>query len=211
MKYKMIVFDCDGTLVDASHMITLLYEGYQKAYPKRKRLPYEYFVPCYFMSTQETTEYLKIEKQNEEEFNDICFGKEENHLDNIKVFPHIKEVILKLKAQDIVLGIATSRNEKLWNMARNQIGDEAFLAFRYIATNDKVENNKPASDSLCYLSKESGISMRDILFVGDSINDALCAKNARCDFAFAKWGMISKTDIPKKYELNNPLDLLELI
>ncbi|MFR2740946.1 MAG: hypothetical protein ACLTDX_16445 [[Clostridium] innocuum] len=48
--YKMVVFDCDGTLVDSAIMIAMLYEGYRKMYPNRSFLPYEHFIPCYFQS-----------------------------------------------------------------------------------------------------------------------------------------------------------------
>ena len=38
--YKMIVFDCDGTLLDSSAMIAMIQKGYGSMFPQRKKQPY---------------------------------------------------------------------------------------------------------------------------------------------------------------------------
>ena len=84
--YKMVVFDCDGTLVDSAVMISMLYEGYRKMYPNRKPLPYEHFIPCYFQTDQENCVYLQIPPTDRERFEDICFHQHEKGIDNVKPF-----------------------------------------------------------------------------------------------------------------------------
>ena len=50
--YKMIVFDCDGTLLDSSAMIAMIQKGYSSMFPQRKKQPYAFFIPCYYMSEE---------------------------------------------------------------------------------------------------------------------------------------------------------------
>ena len=54
--YKMIVFDCDGTLLDSSAMIAMIQKGYGSMFPQRKKQPYAFFIPCYYMSDEESVE-----------------------------------------------------------------------------------------------------------------------------------------------------------
>lgn len=53
--------------------------------------------------------------------------------------------------------------------------------------------------------------MSEILYVGDSLQDALCAKSAKCDFALARWGMVLEQEIPAKYKLENPKDIMNIL
>ena len=47
--YKMIVFDCVGTLLDSSAMIAMIQKGYSSMFPQRKKQPYAFFIPCYYI------------------------------------------------------------------------------------------------------------------------------------------------------------------
>lgn len=209
--YKLIVFDCDGTLVDASIMISLLHHGYHIMYPQREKLPYEYFIPCYFYTDKETRKYLHVDEEDKEQFIRTCFGENGEAMDQVLAFDGIEEVILTLKKKGFILAVNTSRSQETWGMIRKQISEEAFEAFRYQATNDVIDHVKPAPDSLYYISKQSGIDMKDILFIGDSMSDALCAQHAHCDFAYAKWGEVRPQKVPCKYVLDSPYELLDLV
>ncbi|MBS6374326.1 MAG: HAD hydrolase-like protein [Erysipelotrichaceae bacterium] len=209
--YQMVVWDCDGTLVNASRMIDCLYEGYHRMYPDRPHKPRSEFVCCYYFTDRETRDYLNIAPSEEEIFHHICFGENSEAMDSVQAFDHIVEVILKLKELGIRQGVNTSRNHLMWNEAIKQLGKEAHEALDTVVTQEEIKHPKPAPDSLEYLMDITGLAAEDILFVGDSINDALCAESVHVPFAYAKWGEVLPQHIPCRYVLQNPLEILQII
>lgn len=209
--YKMIVFDCDGTLVDSSIMIQKLYEGYQKMYPNRPLLPYEHFVPCYFQTDRENLAYLHIPPEDKDAFETICFHEQESEVQEIKAFPGIDELLTGLLHLGYETGIATSRSYEIFCELKTQLCAEAFEGFSCIGVQEVVSHTKPAPDVLYYIMEKTGYKKEELLFVGDSINDAQCAQRCGVDFAWAVWGRVGKESLPCKYKVEKPLQLLDLL
>lgn len=209
--YKAIVFDCDGTIIDSSIMIELIHNGYHKMYPEREKLPYEHFIKCYFSTTDEIHQYLRIEEENKNLFHDICFGENKHIILNVKPFEKICDVIKTIKEHGYIVGVNTSRKKETWAEMGNQIGSEVFSVFDYVVTSDMLENPKPDPESLFLFEKLSNISLKETLYIGDSIFDATCAISANCDFALANWGIVDAAKIKANYTLDTPMKLLQLL
>ncbi|MDF9825894.1 phosphoglycolate phosphatase [Breznakia sp. PF5-3] len=209
--YKAIVFDCDGTLVNSSVMIELIYHGYHKLYPKREKLPYEHFIQCYFSTADEIHQYLHIEDKNKAKFHQYCFGEHEKTLKNVKAFDGISETIHILKKHGYILGVNTSRRRDGWEEVESQIGNSTFLQFEYIITSDILKHPKPNPESLYTFCDITKITMNNVLYIGDSKVDADCAAAANCDFALANWGVVQNLDLPAKYILDTPYDVLKIL
>lgn len=210
--YSVVVFDCDGTLVDCSRMIVLLKEGYHRMYPKRPKLSYKDFIPCYYMSNHQIKTYLHISKEEEQSFHDICFGRQREKMHDVKAFEGIKKVWEELYQSHIRIGINTSRNYLTFSEIKNQMGHTfAYIDQQLIITLEDIKEPKPSPESLLLLQKRAGCSMSEILYVGDSLLDALCAEAAGCDFAAARWGMVQEQKMPLTYDLLEPKDLLHIL
>lgn len=209
--YKAIIFDCDGTLLDTKIMIQLLYEGYQKFYPKRHKKTYEDFIPCYFFTNMQTKEYLQIPDDEYQAFIHTCFGDEDHLMKMTKPFVGIKEMILELSKRNFILGINTSRIHEHMDSVQNQLTQEVYNKFDYIITSQDVKHPKPAPDSMYKIQELCKCDMSEILYIGDSDNDALCAKAAGCDFALAGWGLVDKNPPNAKYVLTKVEDILTIL
>lgn len=88
---------------------------------------------------------------------------------------------------------------------------QIFSAFSSIGTQDVVKHTKPAPDVLYYIMEQTNLTAQELLFIGDSINDALCAKAAGVDFAWAKWGVVSEEELPYTYCLYDPQDVYNIL
>jgi len=58
--------------------------------------------------------------------------------------------------------------------------------------------------------KATGAKAEEMLYIGDSVYDAMCAKAAGVDFALATWGT-SDMGIGAKYRPESLMELLEMI
>ena len=130
---------------------------------------------------------------------------------NASLYEGIYPVMCKLHQAGMLVGINTSRRS-------NELGDlhayirEPFLDLcSLIVTCDKVQHPKPAPDSMLYYCQQTGLSPKEVLFVGDSEFDAGCAKAAGCDFALATWGCFYPEKIEATYKPSAALDLLSIV
>lgn len=62
---------------------------------------------------------------------------------------------------------------------------------------EEISAHKPAPDGIYYISEKIGISLSDILYVGDSVTDLKTAQNAGVDFAAVCTGAVSKEEFAK--------------
>lgn len=210
--YTVIAFDCDGTLVDCSQMIGLLEKGYHKVYPNRTKLSYEDFIPCYYMTSKQMKKYLHVCKEDEQKLHDLSFGKHGEMLKDSAVFEGMIEVWETLHHRKIRIGINTSRTYQTFLEIKRQMRETFdYIERELIITQDDIQNPKPSPESLLLLQKRADCPMSEILYVGDSLQDALCAQAAGCDFALAVWGMVMEQDIPARYRVDHPKDLLKII
>lgn len=209
--YRAIIFDCDGTLLDAKIMIQLLYDGYRKFYPQRPPKAYEEFICCYYFTNVQTQKYLDISDEEYEAFIRFSFGDEDEIMNTTKIFAGIADVTRELDARGIVLGINTSRIPEHMVAVREQLTPSVYDRFRIIVTSKDVRHPKPAPDSMECIAKQLSMDMKDIVYIGDSDSVAACAEAAGCDFALAGWGLVGE-HVPKAdVFLREPADILKLL
>lgn len=188
MKLRCIVFDVDGTLVDNSAFCRSMETLFRKRYPEYP-LPKDFFIEHNANTRQQNAALLGMEF---EKFNALM---EENHaampseVIQKSVWPGMCAALKKLRRQGYVLGLNTSRSDALLQRGYRQ-HPEIFTLFEpaCVVTASRVEHLKPAPDSLLYLCETCGLSMDEMLYIGDAMQDAGCARAAGVPFAWAAWG-----------------------
>lgn len=204
MKYKAVVFDNDGTLLDGYKAVGRMFRVYKEINPATT-LEESDFEVCYFMTPEKTWNYLGLSGTDIDYFMDNAIR---SHLP--LPFEGIDKMLKGLKECKLMLGINTSRVQEGWQRAIKSLGEETVALFDIIITSDQVENAKPAPDSMLLFYEKTNLQASEVLFVGDSIFDAQCAAAAGCDFALAAWGFHQEQDYGEKYRFNSPEEVLEL-
>ena len=207
--YRAVVFDLDGTAVDSRYNIDALQMTCQEMLGRSATD--EELKLTYGMTAANAMRYLGVADDQIEPF---VRRWEQNIMalcQNASLYEGIYPVMCKLHQAGMLVGINTSRRS-------NELGDlhayirEPFLDLcSLIVTCDKVQHPKPAPDSMLYYCQQTGLSPKEVLFVGDSEFDAGCAKAAGCDFALATWGCFSPEKIEATYKPSAPLDLLSIV
>lgn len=107
--------------------------------------------------------------------------------------PGLLEVLQRLSDQ-LPLAVATNRGNSMTEILEH-FGLSRF--FSTVVTSRDVENPKPHPDMLLLAVERLGISVSDLLFVGDSIYDRAAAESAGMQFA------AYKTDIDAPLQLTS--------
>lgn len=205
--YKAIVFDVDGTVVDTRFIMDAVRDAYRDV--RHSDLSEEI---CDVMYGSPASHAQKLMGLNDEEF--AVYGKQfmsylPKYLPNQKLFDGIRECMEQCRELGLIVAINTSRTVAGAEEAASML-EWNFAEFcDHVIGCDLVKNPKPAPDSLLYLGKLCGLTMDEVLFVGDTEFDSGCAANAGADFAVATWGC--KIHLPATYYPKHPLELVDII
>lgn len=204
MRYKHIVFDIDGTLIDTEYAVLHSLQDTLIAVTGINR------------EINELTFALGIPGKNAlkklnvpENSISLILGHWEkcmsNYSNTVCVFQGISELLDALVQYGCELGIVTSKTREEFKQ-----DFEPFDISKYFTTiicaDDTVEH-KPDPDPLFKYMEVSNANNKELIYIGDSVYDWECAKSAKVDFALAGWGSLSR-EIMADYYLEKPDDLL---
>ncbi len=204
-KYKHIVFDVDGTLVNTESAIVYSLQETLLAV-MGKEIPLVELTFALGITGEDALKRLEID--------DIPAAMEiwvknlRKYTDMVVVFQGITELLDQLSKQGYELGIITSRT-------KDEFGDDLERAgvlelFTTIVCADDTTEHKPTPAPLFKYMELTGADCSQILYIGDSEYDSGCAEGAGVDFALAGWGCHNR-DIKAKYCLDEPEGLLAVL
>ena len=203
-KYKHILFDIDGTLIDTEEAILQsLQDTVREMLHKdigRHELKFALGIPG-------SVALRKLGITNTERANDRWNEHLLKYRSRIRLFDGIPELLNSLNMNGYKLGIVTSktRNEYAADFAA------PFALSGYFSTVICVEDAprpKPFPDPLLTYLNTARINAEDAVYIGDTVYDSQCAKNAGLDFGLAAWGNAGAQEIPANYLFKTPADVL---
>lgn len=194
MNYKTMIFDFDYTLGDSTAGIVLSANyALEKlgVAPKDK----EQIKKTVGLTLKNT--YAELASDTDEEKAALFqkyFREKANDVmtANTELLPFTLDVLKKLKKEDYKVGIVTTKLH-----CRIQEILEKFQATKYvdmIIGAEDVAVEKPNPEGLLYMIDAMGVAKREVLYIGDSLIDALTAQNAKVDFAGVTTGTTSKEE-----------------
>ena len=204
-KYKHIIFDIDGTLIDTEEAIL------QSLQDTVREILHEDIEKCdlkFALGIPGGIALRKLGITDIERANDRWNEHLLKYKSRIRLFDGIPELLSSLKTNGCKLGIVTSktRNEYAADFAA-----PFFALSDYFGTVICVEDAarpKPYPDPLLTYLNTAHIHAGDAVYIGDTVYDSQCAKNAGLDFGLAAWGNAEAQEIPANYLFKTPADVL---
>ena len=193
---KLIVFDCDGTLVDSQHMILEAMvlacdvHGLEKpeAEAVRRVVGLSLFNAVQTMMPQHGDDLIeRVVASYRDAFQDL-------RLQNIEepLYPGTKEVLKGLEDRGYLLGVATGKSGRgLRNTLKNHD-----IAHHFITTQTADGNpSKPHPEMLEKAIAEAGADANNTIMVGDTSFDVDMSKNAGVKALGVAWGYHPKNEL----------------
>lgn len=190
-KLKLVVFDCDGTLVDSQHSIVAcmesawrafglpiapaaasvrrvvglpLVEGIALLHPDGSGNDHATLADCYKQA------FLSLRER----------GPEDEPL-----FPGVREAVEELNRAGILMGVATGKGRRGLSVTLSRHGLMEFFVTRQTADDAP---GKPHPGMLLQAMAEAGAMAEETVMVGDTTFDMMMARNARVAAIGAAWG-----------------------
>lgn len=210
MKYKYILFDLDGTLIDTNRLIL---ESFKHTYKTHLGLDVpEEEILKYFGEPLIVTLRRYSEAQADEMFKTYIAFNEDKHDSSVALCGDIGGLLEALKGLGCILAVVTSKRGKI---ARQ--GLELFDISKYfdvIVTLEDTELHKPNPAPAIKALELLNAKPEEALMVGDSIFDIHCAHGAGVKAVLVKWSAADGhqgDDIAADYVVNETCELVELI
>lgn len=216
MKYKGVIFDLDGTLLNsiedlAESMNTVLKKS---NFPTHKASEYENYIGSGILnlvqkalpeSHRDSDNCMKYFHMMFEEYSKNCTNK-------TAPYEGIAELLDKLEANYIKMGILSNKADKLTKKAVQVLLPN--WNFECVEGLTSEEHKKPNPIKALHISKKMGIDPNEIIFVGDSGVDMETANNAGMYAVGVLWGFRSKEELISTGAnkiISHPLELLNIL
>lgn len=213
MKYKAIIFDLDGTLINslediADAMNKILIDN---NYPTHIYESYNYFIGNGLHKL--VSRALPEDKQNEI---DRCYEAMmthygENCIQKTKPYDGIQDLLEQLNSQNIPVSVLSNKSDALTKRITKAIFPECFEPIMGLTSE---ELKKPNPSTAIQISKELNCNPSEIIFVGDSGIDMQTATQAGMYAVGVSWGYRTKEELLSegaKFILNEPSDLMKFL
>jgi phosphoglycolate phosphatase-like HAD superfamily hydrolase len=141
--------------------------------------------------------------------------------DSLALYPGVKEMLVKLKADGYLLSIVTSKmHDTIFEGCRIGCAGElekmgiADLFSKVIGL-ENVQKPKPDPECIRLALSGTNINPGNTLVVGDTAADIDAARAAGCVSCRAVWGIteseVEPLNTPADYTANNPIDILRFV
>lgn len=205
-KYKCIIFDLDGTMLDTEEMNLIPLQKLIKE-ELGKDLEYDDLLKYRAYAGKKTLKLLGF-KDIEKSYAKWVKSVNE-YKDGAKLYDGFHEVIKSLDENGILCGISSSKMKEQYEIDFFKTGLQGYMKSVVLA--EDTDNHKPHPEPLLKAVEILDIDPKESLYIGDTIADYKAAKSAGMDFGLAVWGAYDTSEIEADYNLNEPKDILRVL
>ncbi|HHT28745.1 MULTISPECIES: HAD family hydrolase [Petrimonas] len=206
MRYRHIVFDIDGTMLDTGRADMLATQETFFQLTGEWRAPEEF---RFALGIPNSTVFARLGIEDVEEASLMWEENFSKYHPTIRLFDGIVEILKALRELGIYPGIVTSRRRREFNADFAAFGLNHL--FGTVICVDDTPRPKPYPDPLLeYLKRVDGVR-QETIYIGDTLYDEQCAHAAGVDFALAAWGAHSREGIRADHHLESPGEVLKLV
>ena len=209
-KNKVLVFDCDGTILDTyeliEHIVLETFKEVNPSYPITVDEAHSFFGP-YINDTFK--KYAKDEKELKLYIDTYAKYADTLTAKYIKAYPGIKESLAELKGQGYIICVASNKISKEVYRGLKICGLEKYIDD--VIGAEQMKQAKPDPD--CLNQIKTKYKVKKVLMIGDTEADILTGKNAKSYTCGVTWCVSTRENFEnwKADEIiSDPKELIKL-
>ncbi len=207
MKYKAIIYDIDGTILDTLKMnmyplLEIIQEELGETWELRDVLPFAAYPGLKVMEELKIKHPEKVYERWVKYVNDYPEGA--------TLFPGFSSVFETFQERGMIQAVVSAKTKKQYALDFVAKDLDKYMTCAILAE-DTLEH-KPHPELLLACIEKLQLKPEEVIYVGDSSSDYLASQSAHIDFAYAKWGSISEKGIDQpQFIFASPKELLNLL
>lgn len=202
MKYKQIVFDVDGTLIDTEYAVV---HSLQDTIADLTGKTIEIDELNFALGITSEDALRRFGMENNVAALSLWDKNMNKYSDSVHVFPGIHELLEALTKFELELGIVTSKTRE--EFEHDFVKFDIAPYFKVVVCADDTAEHKPNPEPLLKYMELARCSNKELIYIGDSMYDMECATRARSDFGLAEWG--AKKRLNTSISLVTPFDAIK--
>ena len=211
LKYKLVLFDLDGTLIDTDKLIFMGYYHLFKKHRPEYQVTFEDMVGFLGPTLIDMFNiYFKDldKKMLIEEYRTYVMA---HHNKFVSAFKGAKELLTELRNLGVHVGVVTSKRKDVALYGLKQFGLDEYCEL--LIDCDAVSKFKPDPEGINYSLNHFNIDSKSTLMVGDSKSDILAGMNAGCDTVAVNYSIKGEfyKELPVTYVVDELLEILKIV
>jgi pyrophosphatase PpaX len=206
MRFPVVLFDLDGTLVDSGAIILASFHHATETVLQR-RFPDEQILAQVGGSNLETQMGL-LAPEHVDELVRVYRAHNDPSYSELACFDGMVDVLAQLKEEGRRLGVVSAKRSPTVQRVFDGAGIGKY--FDVIVGSDATKRHKPDPEPLLHALKELGAQPSDAAYVGDSPFDMAAAKAANVYAVAVAWGGIHRVE-DADVLVESPEDLLGVL
>ncbi|MDP2207466.1 MAG: HAD-IA family hydrolase [Bacteroidota bacterium] len=199
---KCVIFDVDGTITQTNELIFAAFNHVTDKYTGKTYLPAE--ITSMFGPPEEGTLEKVVGNQNiVAALEDFLEFYRSNHSALARIYPGILEILEYLKQRNVLMAVFTGKGRHSTLITLSEFGIKKY--FDIIVTGNDVTNHKPSGEGITKILNYFGLSVENVLMVGDAVADIIASREAGVPVAAVVWDSYGK-DRVLKMEVNYLFD-----
>lgn len=208
-RYKLILFDLDGVIIDSIPVIKMAFErAFREVMGPDLEPPFEEYQKHLGHTLSDILKVLHLPETLKAPF----VRESINLIPENRLFPGVATLLQELKKRGFKLGIATSKEGRRTRMILEHL--QVLKYFDQVIGGDEVPKSKPAPDMLLRHLEYFDCLPEHALMIGDAPPDSVASRAARIPFAAALWSDLHEKallDTHPDFVLRQPMELLKII
>ena len=202
-KYKLIVFDLDGVLINSQENMKIAWLKVSKTL--NLKIPFSEYKKHIGLPFYDILDKICPEnKKNYTQIKKIYDKISQENIDKIKFYKHSLTTLKFIQKNGIKISIFTSKDKKSTFSILSKIN----ILINSINTPNKKLRGKPHADQLLNAIAIANVDRSETLFIGDSEYDKLASKKAGVKFIYANYGY---GNLENQNHINNIQDIKKIL
>lgn len=202
-KYKAIIYDIDGTLLDTLKMNMIPLQRIIKE-ERNEEWSYEEVLKFAHYPGMKVMEELGVEDKVGTYARWVKYVNEFE--EGAMPYPYIEEVLKTVHQKGIRQAVVSAKQREQYEIDFVSRGFERYIEVAVLA--DDTDKHKPDAEPINLCIEKLGLKKEEVIYIGDAYSDYQACMNAKIDFAYAKWGSVSREKIQGDFILENPLEIV---
>ncbi|EKU43699.1 pyrophosphatase ppaX [Lysinibacillus fusiformis ZB2] len=204
---RAIIFDVDGTILDTEQAIL---QSLQRTLRKETQKDYPFEALRFALGIPGKDALQRLNVDDIEAVHQKWSAAVLDFSHEVAVFESLEDVIQHLATKPLQLGIVTSKTAQEVEDEFEPFGLSEY--FQHIVSASDTVKHKPHPEPLLKCLDALQVAPEEAIYIGDSIYDFQCAKQAGAKFALAHWGAKSTIGFEEAdYVFYEPKDILAIV
>ncbi len=209
MRYRTVLFDLDGTLIDSGAIILASFKHATRTVLSREIPDAE--LAAFVGGSSLYDQMRAIDDEQADELVRVYREHNEPLHDELEVFEGVEQILAELESQGRRLGIVTAKRRKTVELAFAVLPLERY--FDVVVTSDMTERHKPDPAPVLAALELLDADPAEAAFVGDSPFDIGAGKAAGVYTVAVAWGNIHEREALADADalVETPEELLDVL